>query len=136
MRTSKNLIKKLSSIAEEYQVKAIFRKASPWYAGYYHGDKKTITVVVRDSISTTVTTFFHELSHVLEHRDGYYSNYYKRGQTLTVRRRLALRAERHTDKRGKKLCKKHFPKVVFKLNYQTKEQVKFLKEWYSDGRLQ
>jgi hypothetical protein len=129
---NQRLIKKLKQIAKSHKVSVRFNKRQGYYGGYYKGDKKSIVVVYTCKRAWFLSAFFHELAHVLEHRDGIYANYYKKRQNLTVKRKLALRAERHTDKRAKIICKKYFPKIRYKEGYRTKFAEQLLQDYYAD----
>lgn len=127
-------IDRLKRIAKEHNVKARFHKPPKPYGGFYAGDKKSIVVVTYADLRWLISAFFHELSHVLEHREGIYANYYRRKSTLPVRRKLALRAERHTDKRAQMICKKYFPKIRYRYGYRQQWQVEFLQDYFTDLR--
>lgn len=130
---SKKLLKRLRDIAKEFKVSVRYERNQGWYGGYYHGDKKHITVVRTRKLEWFISAFFHELSHVLDHRDGLYKGFYGKRAKLPRIRFLALRAERHTDNRAAKACKKYFPKVEYKYGYRLAWQVEWLRGYYADN---
>lgn len=133
---AKRVRDRLKRIAKEHGVKVRFHKAPKFYGGYYYGDKKNICVVETSTHDWFVSAFFHELAHVFEHRDGIYARYYARRTPLWIRRKIALRAERHTDKRAQVICKKYFPKVRYKYGYRSKWAVEYLRGYFADSRFE
>ncbi len=81
-----------------------------------------------------ISTFFHELSHYLDHRDGLFKRFYSLATPKYVLRRIALRAERHADERGRKECQKMFPRVKYVVVYRSSVDVHYLKLYYKDWR--
>lgn len=125
---------KLVLIAKEHSVVVKFQKIKRHYGGYYEGDKKTIIVTTAVPKRELISNFMHELSHVLDHRDGLFKKFYSSQSPKYTKRRLALRAERHTDRRAAKLCKVYFDGVRYLPGYSLWWQVCYLQAYYADGR--
>lgn len=110
------------------------RTRSSIFAGYYNPTDKIIKLNIEMSANELISTFFHELAHFLDHRDGLFKTFYSNSVPKYVIRRMALKAERHADKRGAKECKKYFPKVKFMYQYRNAFAVDMLRRMYQDYR--
>ena len=127
------LKKKFKTIAAEHDVVVRFHKGPKEYGGYYNSDRKSMVVVLDHHFEKDwpISAFFHELAHVLDHRDGLYADLYDKRSSLRKKRFLALRAERHTDDRGAALCRKYFKKVKFFKAYSSAAMAEAVKDFYS-----
>lgn len=126
------LTKRLRKIAKEFGLKLWFTKQFSISGEYHTGDDRAV-VNLDNAFDHVASTFFHELGHHLDYHKGLYPSFY--GSTpLYKQRRIALKAERHADKIGKKLCKKYFPKVKYHDSYKSDEDLDYLKNMYGDGR--
>jgi hypothetical protein len=129
------LYARLRKIAKSYGTRLYLSSKLEEDEGQYDIYSRNIWVATGLDTRTTISAFFHELAHFLDHKDGLFSRFYNSSSPMYVNRFLALRAERHTDKRGQVLCKRYFPKIRYKKAYISKEDIQYLKDQYQDGRL-
>jgi hypothetical protein len=114
---NQRLIKKLKQIAKELRINARFRKGPNYFGGGYYNDKKNILVIKSEDLIFMTSSFFHETAHVLDHREGLFKKFYKKRPKYNQLIKVALRAERHADARGKKLMRKYFPRLKYISGY-------------------
>ena len=140
--TKKELLKDLRKIAKHYDITSVkFKKLSEEYGGVAHWDG-SITVNKSLTKLKIVCAFFHEIAHQLNRRDGKFLIYHTASSwsdpsKFAHIRRTALRAERYTDKRGKKLMKEWMPNLTWDKNmgYTTKDASTFVR-MHLDSRLE
>ena len=125
---TKELRKELIKIAHSYDVKCRFLKRIkiPYVAV-----EKRMIFLAKDNTMTkrsVLSAFFHEVGHMVDFDNGLFKPYYKLYPTRKALKRLALRAEIHTDETGSKLMRKHFPNTAFEYTYKYKKWQKLLKE--------
>ena len=79
---------------------------------------------------------FHELCHILCHRQGLYKKYHhyvgywdNYRQFALYMRRYGLRAERFVDKKAGALMKIHFPNIPFVAAYDQEHAQEWYKKW-------
>ena len=129
------LIQRLKAIAKDFDAEFEIHYGKEARGGYYNVDKRSF--VICDGYSGKrhiVTAFFHELAHCLDHRDGMFKNYYAKRRTNKTKRRIALRAELHTDRLGEALCKFFFPNTRYRRSYRSKKHYEFLMAYYKDKK--
>jgi hypothetical protein len=96
------------------------------FSGEYCHKSKTAWVNLDNPANVVISTVFHELGHHLDLEAGLFRKYYDGRSSNRTMRRLALRAERHADLVGRRLCKKYFPKVKFHEAYVDQEDIDWL----------
>lgn len=75
---------------------------------------------------TVISSFFHELAHVVNYRENKYRSYNSGKASIKLIRRIGLRAELHADLVAKKLMARHFPGV----RYYGVYRFKWAREWF------
>ena len=128
------IINKLKTIAKEFKTRLYLWNSDDGSHGQYCTIKKRIYVARYLTYRETISAFFHELSHFLDHNEGIYKRFYLVSSAQKIHRFLALRAELHTDKRAEKLMKKYFPKVKYIKSYRNKKDIQYLRDYYKDKR--
>ena len=126
------ITRKLRRIAKEHGLKLWFVPSLGAGGEYCVGEDRAV-VLLDHTAAQLISIFFHELGHHVDYHAGLYPSYY-RDTPLYRQRRIALRAERHADAVGKKLCRKYFPKVKYQKSYHTEDDIDFLNEGIADGR--
>lgn len=124
---------RLRRIAKSYGLKLWF-KQSLGFSGEYHVGSDLAIVQYDDPADKVISTFFHELGHHLDYHNGLFKTFYDNYAPLYKMRPTALKAERHADEVGRKLCKKYFPKIKYEKSYRTEDDIRYLREYYADGR--
>lgn len=127
---SKNskLIKKLRVIAKSYGMR-LHTKPQMSCQGEYAHTKRTAWINLSQTEDQLVSTFFHELGHHIDYSNGKFAKFYDNRSSLATLRAISLRAERHADWVGQKLCKKYFPHVRYEKAYRNREDVEWLKDY-------
>ena len=89
-----------------------------------------------NTLQDTWSCVFHELCHILCHRQGLYKKYHhytgyenNYRQFALYMRKYGLRAERFVDKKAKALMKIYFPDIPFYAAYSQEYGVKWYGEW-------
>jgi hypothetical protein len=100
------------------------------FSGEYCQIKETAWINLDNPSRIVISTFFHELGHHLDYKSGKFRAFYDLRYSLAAQRRVALRAERHADFVGQKLCKKFFPKVKYDKSYVKQEDIDWLLNEY------
>jgi len=129
------LIARLRRIAKEYGARLYIWTSDDGSSGQYCMLTRHLFVARDLTYRQTVSAFFHELCHFLDHRDGIFKRFYSASTSLKDNRFLALRAELHTDNRAQKLTKEYFPKLRYVKAYRSKQDITFLMDYYKDGRI-
>lgn len=125
--------KKLRRIARLHDMKLRFKPSVGLKAEYWVGDSLAI-LQLEVTERELVSNFFHELGHHLDYTSGLFRSFYSPKTPLYVQRKVSLKAERHADKIGERLCRKYFPKVKFRKSYRSREDIQFNRDYYADGR--
>jgi len=125
--------KKLHKIAKTHGVRLWFRP-SLGFSGEYHVGCDLIIVQLDNPAVRVISTFFHELGHHTDFHNKIFRDFYDNNAPLKRMRPTALKAERHADATGEKLCKKYFPKIKYEQSYRTAEDLYYLRAYYADGR--
>ena len=121
-------LKKLLRIAKEYNVKVYVTKLPNNREGCAlpHLNKIWISSKIVNK-NDYIFSFFHELQHCLNFKNGKYIKYHdravrKRVEWSKATIKVGLKAERYTDKEAYKLLKKYFPKIKIEtLPYSNKD---------------
>lgn len=126
----------LRLIASFYGCRVKFKGTN---SGYWTGTE-VILVGKCDTLSGTLSIFFHELTHFINWKLKRYPTYHnpknfgklaKKFKSKSLAITYALKAELFTDKEGKKLCKEWFPSIKYKSYYSdTKYCYRFLYHYY------
>lgn len=117
----------LKVIAKAHGVKVVVRRNLA--GATWNPSKRVISLgaVCFQSQRYLLSYFFHELAHSVNHDQKKYWTYHKidkiNDQNL---KRIALKAERYTDRVGKSLLEIHFPGVPYVEIYDTNEAKKQL----------
>lgn len=127
------LTRKLRRIAKLYGMKLRFKPSVGFEAEYWFGEQ-TAMVQLDNSSQELISNFFHELGHHIDYTSGLFRTFYDSRSPLYVQRKISLRAERHADLVGERLCKQYFPKIKFRRSYRSPEDVQFNRDYYADGR--
>lgn len=130
--TKAQLYKQLHKIAKEHKVKCcIYKHSHPHIGACANPSKSQISIFIRPiyTVQKTISIFFHELGHIVAYRRGNYKSYYRINAGHDTLKKYAYTAERHTDRVGKKLMKKYFPKIKYNIGYK-KADKKWLLEYY------
>lgn len=145
-QVNKELIKKLKGIAKFYKVKAKFveKHSSEGSGGFAVSPKGKIEIRYNswEDSAVVCSLFFHEVAHCLNFRNKKYialhsiTTFEEMTKEHTQRLlKTSLRAEKYTDKVGRKLMKVHFPDLEYVAFYDRPEAVKFHKEqWLQQFR--
>lgn len=127
------ITKKLRKIAKEYNLKLWFKPSISFSGEYHVGDDRAVVQLDNPS-ATVISTFFHELGHHIDFHEGRFPTFYDISSPLYRQRKVALKAERHADMVGQRLCKKYFPNVKFQKSYRSESDIDYLRYYYADGR--
>lgn len=125
----KSLKKELTQIAHSYGSKIRFSNTTviPCVDIF----KKIIYMACFEhSTNLFISEFFHELGHVIDHKNGIYRGYYKSFPTKKYLRRFAVQAEMHADLSGEKLMQIYYPRLTFVHTYKYKSWQKWLREYW------
>jgi hypothetical protein len=131
--TKANIIKQIKLLGKQYGVKIIF-SYNIRYGGWANLRTEVVTISTRLKLITMISVACHEISHILNKREGKYPIYHnwKNWMNLKTRNKViatAHRAEMYTEKRGRALMKKHYPKYKYRQTYfNTKRSKAWLKE--------
>lgn len=132
--TRKELISLLRPIAKFYGIKAVFTPVVKHCGGFAIVEEDTIYVSTRQKTNIDLAcTFFHEIGHVLDYRDGIYWQYYINWTSnfpfnieIAYLYKYAIKAEVSADRRGEKLMNRHMPGIRFKKAYRDRKDRVFL----------
>jgi len=125
----KTLRKELRAIAKQYKVQLQFYSARG--IPYAWPRKSEIYIYTGGySRNSVLSSFFHELGHIIDYRNGLFPGYYVHYPTKAYLRRYAIKAEIHTDKTGKGLMKSYYPHDHFIETYRYKSWQKWLLEYW------
>lgn len=131
MNKHKKLKYQLKKIAKEIEVKVSFESCKYWvHGGHALVENNEIWVNPNNTIRNIISSFFHEIGHILDYRVGIYKNYYV--GNLNDVKRLGLRAELHADKTGYWLCRKYFSKFRYSFSYRKKLDRDYLRSYYEE----
>lgn len=127
--------KYLLQIADLYGTNLKFDK---YVVGSFSQFQNTITVGKFLKDHEMITTFFHELGHMICHVNGWYKKYHNLykylHRTCPITSAQAVRIEMFVDKLGKEECKLWFPDHKYIGYYKdTLSCRNFLKMYYSQG---
>jgi hypothetical protein len=129
-----SLKKELRLIAKEHGIKVIFvRNLECSGLAYCLDGRIYVRVIDRNRIlhedNKIITTFFHEVGHVICYRRGRYKMYNSGYFSYKHAKKYALKAERAADTAGSKMCKKYYPNMKWKKSYFNKSDAKWLEQW-------
>jgi hypothetical protein len=116
----------------DIQFRILWRVDPSGYAGMAFPSQSQVVIYAQDlSIRDFLSTAFHEIAHVLNFRDRKfvtYHSYSKRPSKRDLRNwiRTGLRAERYTEKRGRKLMARYFRGIPYKDTYWGENEI----EWF------
>jgi hypothetical protein len=120
--TKKNIRKLLIELSREYDVKIYFNIDYDFGSARYWNN--SISVSYRQSATSMLSTFFHELGHIYCWNNGLWKSFHinKAMSELTPIEkqkytRVALKAERWVDGWARKEMKKHFPNIKYVDSY-------------------
>lgn len=124
---------KLLSILKTYGVNKVFLASNLDYS--YAKCKEGEIVIGLKNVDINnrrelLSTMFHEAAHIVNYNNNKYYKYHHDLGGKKYLRRIALRAERYTDKVGRKLMKEHYPDVRYLAGYRTKENQQWLRDYY------
>lgn len=125
--TKAQTIQDLRRIARSYKAKLRVTKNLPQGHGRYCNDG-TIKMSSRSTINEILSTFFHELEHHRQVAAGKYKRYYYGDFSI----KYAYYAELNTDKCGRHLMKRYYPKHKFRGSYGDKAYaIRWLQKFYN-----
>jgi len=131
IKVSKDIVKYAKSIARLYNVK--IRTDKTQYRCAADCVKEIIFVSPhRGSDREYISSFCHEMQHILNKRNGKYPAYHNRKsykESLKATIYHGFQAELYTDKQAVQFCKQFFPWIKFNSSYRLKRS----KEWYLDN---
>lgn len=80
--------------------------------------------------SRHISDFFHEMGHIVDYRQGLFSDYYQDYPSKQDLKKWTLKAEKHADDTGNRLMKSWYPERKFVYTYKYKKWQKFLKQYW------
>ena len=123
----------IKSICDQLDIKFKFKKLSPVTRGLFkYPNKIHIDPNNIESFDMLMNVFFHELAHWYAYHNNVFPIYHSKNMkkfNLKNNMCTAVRAERWVDNFGKNTCKQLFPDIKWKNSYQSKEEVKMLREY-------
>lgn len=125
----------LKSIAKTFGLTVKFENHGDKFAGCYSRYNKTITIntyFYNKDTSYNLSVFFHEVAHQYCNDVGMWSNFYKPNRHNKTLKRIALKAEKDTDRVGRELMRLYFPEFKYIEWYLSIDKYKWKREWWNN----
>lgn len=108
----------LKLISGDYGVTVYFFADDKLNAGLYDGHNIFLNAwLFLESEDILYSTFFHELTHFMQHRKGSYNWLYSNIEKAKTRKAAISKMESATDRQAEKLMHIYFPELKFNFTY-------------------
>lgn len=128
--------KQMRDIAKTFNCKVSIAKHGTKFAGCFKRKERKLLINTYHTDGRGVdyvwSVFFHELAHQFCYDSSIYPTYYKTRIPLMTYKRIALKAEKETDRIGKQLMKLYFPDMKYTEWYLSIDRYKWKRKWWNN----